>query len=99
MLVFLLDSTLTLFARVLRGEQWYNAHNQHLYQRLIAQGWSHGRVVFLYQAINLTLVLPGIVLAVVFPVLAWFLVLPLGFVLALGWYLATKKLGALAGAG
>ena len=53
--LFLVDATLTLARRVLRGERWYNAHRQHLYQRLIAAGWTHGRVLALYQALNLLL--------------------------------------------
>jgi len=72
LLPFLMDATMTLLARVMRGERWYNAHRQHLYQRLIAHGWSHGRVAMLYQAINLVLVLPGIGVAVRFPALAVF---------------------------
>jgi len=95
MLVFLTDSTLTLLVRVLKGEQWYNAHKQHLYQRLIAQGWSHNRVLFFYQAINLTLVVPGIVVAVNFPVLAWTVALAMILVFGLGWYLVIKSIGVL----
>jgi UDP-N-acetylmuramyl pentapeptide phosphotransferase/UDP-N-acetylglucosamine-1-phosphate transferase len=99
MLVFVADSTLTLLRRVMRGEQWYNAHRQHLYQRLIASGWTHGQVALIYQAINLTLVFPGIVVAVNFPTLAWPVTLFLVFVLILGWCLITNKLGVLARAG
>jgi Fuc2NAc and GlcNAc transferase len=85
-------------ARVFMG-RWYNAHKQHLYQRLIAQGWAHSSVAILYQSINLLLVLPGIVLAVNYPELAWAVVLPLSLILAFGWRLSTKRLGVLAGAG
>jgi len=99
MLVFLTDSTLTLLHRVMKGEQWYNAHRQHLYQRLITCGWTHGRVALVYQAINLTLVFPGIAIAVSFPALAWPATLFLIFVLVLGWYLINNKLGVLARAG
>ncbi len=96
MMVFLTDSTLTLLLRVLKGEQWYNAHKQHLYQRLIAHGWAHGQVVLFYQAINLTLVLPGIVVAVNFPAFAWIVVTAMVLVFGLGWYLAIKKIGMIA---
>jgi Fuc2NAc and GlcNAc transferase len=98
-LLFMTDSTLTLLVRVLRRERWYNAHRQHLYQRLIARGWSHGRVVAFYQAINLAVVLPAIGVAVGFPALAWHLALFVTFLLAGGWYLLTKKIGVLARAG
>jgi Fuc2NAc and GlcNAc transferase len=67
MSVFLVDATLTLLTRVLCGERWYTAHAQHVYQRLIAQGWSHSRVLMVYQAINVMLVLPAIVLAKIYP--------------------------------
>jgi Fuc2NAc and GlcNAc transferase len=85
MLLFLTDATLTLLFRVIRGERWYNAHRQHLYQRLIADGWTHGQVAMLYQVFNRTLVLPGIVVAVNFPALAWAAVLALTLIFVLGW--------------
>lgn len=96
MALFLADSSLTLASRVIRGERWYNAHRQHLYQRLIAHGWSHGRVAALYQAINLLLVLPGIWVAVMFPALAWPVAIGVALFLGLSWYLLTKKFGVLA---
>ena len=99
MIVFLTDSTLTLLARVLKGERWYNAHKQHLYQRLIAQGWSHSGVLFLYQAINLMLVVPGIAVAVNFPALAWTVAAVMILALGLGWYLVIKSIGVLPQAG
>jgi len=99
MLMFLADATLTLIARVIKGERWYNAHRQHLYQRLIAHGWSHGRVAALYQAINLSLVLPGIGVAVEFPVLAWPIAIGMTLFCGLGWYVMSRKFGVLAQAG
>jgi UDP-N-acetylmuramyl pentapeptide phosphotransferase/UDP-N-acetylglucosamine-1-phosphate transferase len=99
MLLFLADATLTLIARVMTGERWYNAHRQHLYQRLIAHGWSHGRVAVLYQAINLALVLPGIGVAVEFPGLAWPTAIGMTFFFGLGWYVMSRKFGVLVQAG
>jgi len=99
MLLFLTDSTLTLLVRVMKGERWYNAHRQHLYQRLIASGWSHGRVATFYQVLNLVLVLPGIGVAVRYPELAWPVALSLMLLFSLGWYLLTRKTGELAQAG
>jgi UDP-N-acetylmuramyl pentapeptide phosphotransferase/UDP-N-acetylglucosamine-1-phosphate transferase len=96
MALFLADSTLTLLLRVLRGERWYNAHRQHLYQRIIALGWTHGRVLLIYQAINLALVVPGIVIGVNHPALAWPAAVAVGLVLSAGWYLSNKRLGAFA---
>ena len=94
MLLFLTDATLTLLFRVIRGERWYTAHRQHLYQRLIENGWTHGRVAMLYQLINLAVVLPGIVFAVYFPALAWAAALALTLIIVLGWYLMTSRPGA-----
>lgn len=91
MLLFLADSTLTLMARVIRGERWYNPHRQHLYQRLIAHGWTHGRVALFYQAINVALLLPGIVIAVKFPLLARAAALVSVSICILGWFLLVRR--------
>ncbi|MFA6312394.1 MAG: glycosyltransferase family 4 protein [Sterolibacterium sp.] len=40
---FLVDASLTLLRRVLRGERFWEAHRDHYYQRLIRMGWSHRR--------------------------------------------------------
>ncbi|NNK52908.1 MAG: glycosyltransferase family 4 protein [Xanthomonadales bacterium] len=99
MLLFLTDSTLTLLGRVLKGERWYTAHRQHLYQRMIANGWTHGSVATFYQAVNLALVVPGIVVAVHFPALAWVAALALTLIFVLGWYLLVRRFGVPAQAG
>jgi Fuc2NAc and GlcNAc transferase len=41
---FLVDATWTLARRIARGERWYEAHRQHLYQQLVVAGASHARV-------------------------------------------------------
>lgn len=90
--VFLVDSSLTLLKRVFQGERWYTAHKQHVYQRLIAQGWPHSRVLLLYQAINMFLVAPVILLARMYPNLAWTLAGVVFLLLTTGWYLASLRL-------
>jgi FlaA1/EpsC-like NDP-sugar epimerase/UDP-N-acetylmuramyl pentapeptide phosphotransferase/UDP-N-acetylglucosamine-1-phosphate transferase len=45
---FVFDAAFTLTRRVLNGENFVEAHRQHLYQRLTAAGWSHRRVTLLY---------------------------------------------------
>ena len=40
-LIYLLDSFTTLVRRIWRGERWYAAHRQHVYQRLTDEGFSH----------------------------------------------------------
>lgn len=91
MLTFLTDSTLTLTARVIRGERWYNPHRQHVYQRLIANGWTHTRVAVFYQAVNLAIVLPGIAVAVKFPDFARIAALVSIIICVLGWYLFVRR--------
>lgn len=40
---FIVDATMTLARRLVRGERVWEAHRQHYYQRLILSGWSHRR--------------------------------------------------------
>lgn len=42
--LFLSDASWTLLRRVVRGERWYHAHREHLYQRLVASGLGHATV-------------------------------------------------------
>ncbi len=93
MSVFIVDATLTLFARVLRGEQWYTAHTEHVYQRLIIRGWSHRKVLVVYQAINVILVLPAIVLVKVYPQYADVVVGLLLILLGTCWYIVNRRFG------
>ena len=93
MSVFLVDATLTLLSRAFRGEQWYTAHAHHVYQRLIALGWSHSQVLMLYLAINVFLVLPVIVLATIYPQFAIAMLAFTLLVLATGWHIANWRLG------
>jgi UDP-N-acetylmuramyl pentapeptide phosphotransferase/UDP-N-acetylglucosamine-1-phosphate transferase len=45
---FVFDATLTLVRRALRGENVFNAHRSHLYQRMVIVGLSHRNVASLY---------------------------------------------------
>lgn len=45
---FLVDAGFTLVSRMLAGERWMEAHNQHLYQRLVKRGASHVSVTSAY---------------------------------------------------
>ena len=38
---FVVDASLTLARRVLRGERFWQAHRSHYYQRLVQLGWGH----------------------------------------------------------
>jgi hypothetical protein len=41
---FILDTTFTLFRRLLWREKWYQAHRSHFYQRMTDLGMTHGKV-------------------------------------------------------
>jgi len=41
---FILDTTFTLFRRLIRREKWYQAHRSHFYQRMTDLGMTHGKV-------------------------------------------------------
>lgn len=96
MSVFIVDSTMTLVARVFRGERWYTAHAQHVYQRLIAQGWSHRKVLMIYQVINVILVLPAILLAEIYPQYAIVAAGLTMLILGVCWHIANRRLGMFA---
>jgi len=38
---FIVDATITLLCRMLRGEKFWQPHKTHHYQRLVGLGWSH----------------------------------------------------------
>ena len=42
---FIVDATMTLVKRVLRGKRIWEAHREHYYQRVVLSGWSHRRTV------------------------------------------------------
>jgi UDP-N-acetylmuramyl pentapeptide phosphotransferase/UDP-N-acetylglucosamine-1-phosphate transferase len=42
---FIIDATVTLLRRLLRGEKVWRAHKSHYYQRLVESGWGHRRTV------------------------------------------------------
>ncbi len=42
---FIVDATYTLLRRLLAGKRVWQAHREHVYQRLVQSGWSHRRTV------------------------------------------------------
>jgi Fuc2NAc and GlcNAc transferase len=80
---FVFDTALTLGRRVARGERWYEAHREHLYQRLTDRGWTHLAVTSTY--LSADLYLAGVVAASLFlglggVALALAVMLPLGII-------------------
>lgn len=44
---FIVDATVTLLRRLVRGEKVWKPHHSHFYQRLVQVGWGHRRTVLL----------------------------------------------------
>jgi len=44
---FIVDASYTLLRRLLRGEKVWQAHREHIYQKLVQLGWGHRRTVLL----------------------------------------------------
>ncbi len=42
---FIIDASITISRRLLRGEKFWQAHKSHYYQRLVESGWGHRRTV------------------------------------------------------
>jgi len=55
---FIVDSTYTLFQRILKGEKIYVAHRNHAYQHAVQLGWSHSQVTTSILAINIFWLIP-----------------------------------------
>ena len=67
--LFLADASWTLLRRLTRGERLGRPHREHLYQRLVAGGWSHAQVT---TAIGLgSALLTGMALVARSTALAW----------------------------
>ena len=69
--VFLVDATLTLLIRVMRGERWYEAHRSHAYQHATRRLGNHKAVTLSVLAINLGWLLPLAWLAATHPGWEW----------------------------
>ena len=69
--VFLVDATVTLFRRFLRGARWYEAHRSHAYQHASRKWNSHRKVSLAVLGINLVWLLPLAWLATLIPEHGW----------------------------
>ena len=54
---YLLDSTITLFKRILNGENIFQAHSNHFYQKILRKGFSHNYVLRKITILNFLLLL------------------------------------------
>lgn len=87
--VFVVDATVTLLRRIVRGERWFAAHRGHAYQRAVQAGASPALVSGAVMAVDLVL---G---AVVWAALSWPerapMLLAAGLLLPAGLYLAIER--------
>ena len=59
---FIVDASLTLVKRQLRGEKVWQAHRNHYYQRLVRMGWSHRKLALMEYGLMLLAGASGLLL-------------------------------------
>ena len=57
---FILDASVTLLKRALRGEKIWRPHREHYYQRLVRMGWSHKKMTLAAYAFMLFCAMVGL---------------------------------------
>lgn len=57
---FIMDASVTLLKRGLRGEKIWHAHREHYYQRLVRMGWSHKKMTLAAYALMLICAVLGL---------------------------------------
>lgn len=55
--LFVFDSVLTIFKRILKREKIWQAHRTHIYQRLVSERYSHSTVALLYGLLSVLLII------------------------------------------
>ena len=81
-LYYLLDSTITLLIRLLNGENIFQAHSNHFYQKIIRKGFSHNYVLKKITILNFTLLLLSIT-SIKLPIISFSLAVILTVILIL----------------
>ena len=71
--VFVVDATITLITRMITGEQWHAAHNNHAYQKASRLLQGHRPVTLAVLAINTLWLLPVAWFSSVRPEFGWWL--------------------------
>ena len=74
---FIIDATVTLVRRAVAGKKVWEAHNEHLYQRMVTNGWGHARTAIAWYAV-MALAAGSAIAAVSWPI-AWQITLLLGW--------------------
>jgi len=57
------DASFTLLKRILRGERFWEAHRQHLYQQAVQKGYSHHEVTLSFVTLNMLLFIAAALMA------------------------------------
>lgn len=55
--LFVFDTLITVFIRILKKEKIWKAHREHLYQKLVIRGYSHRAVTIIYGIISMLFIL------------------------------------------
>jgi len=76
---FIVDATVTLVRRTLRGERVWQAHRSHFYQRLVLAGWGHRKTVIVEYLLMLACGFSGILYTSASP--EWRVLLIVGWVM------------------
>lgn len=71
---FIVDATVTLFRRILRGEKVWQAHKTHYYQRLVQLGWGHRRTVLWEYVLMLLCALSAVIARFSVPSIQWLII-------------------------
>ena len=90
------DASICILLRYLNGQNIFEAHNLHLYQRLFMNGWKHNHISLVYIFSCFVISLSYLYLSLQNTILVAFLILILGFVIdnkfAYPFSLASRKL-------
>lgn len=54
--VFIFDPGFTVLHRAMSGEKIWNPHRQHIFQRMVALGWSHKSVTLIYAVFTIAVI-------------------------------------------
>lgn len=72
---FVVDATVTLVRRLIRGEKLWLAHKTHYYQRIVQLGWGHRKTVLAEYALMFACAVSGIAAAYLSPPAQWVLII------------------------
>ncbi len=88
---FIVDSTLTLFKRIINKEKWYTAHNVHAFQKLHQSGLTHDKLAIGLLVLNLTVIWPIAWFAHLYKNVEFILLVSLYGILCIIWLVVQTK--------